>query len=328
MTTYHQGTDFSSNTLRQEGPSEPVKVVEISALVVLRIVKHAHDNHPDPVTGPLLGLDDSGTVYVTDCFGYPQALDDEMSGDAFQMEALRCLREVNSDCNITGWYQSTFMGSFLNDTLIDTQYLYQQQIPQSVVLVFDPLQLSVGLKAFKALQLKPSFMTKYAEAKRTNGPLPEASSMSIFDEVEIKIVNPVLVQSYLNDMDIFCTKSELAALDLENQSYMEKNIAFLLDSLDYLGNEQSKMQYYERMAVRQAQQQKSFMERRRLENAARRDRGEDLLAEQEGPAFKRISMPSNLETLLISKQVTTYCNQVNDFASDAFGKLFLVGGLR
>lgn len=152
-------------------------------------------------------------------------------------------------------------------------------------------------------------------------------SAQIFQEIPIKIVNPVLVEAFLLEQaEAKQNVEQFEALDLENQTFLEKNITFLLDSLDYLSSEQQKMQYYERLAVRQAQQQKSFMERRRQENLQRRERGEDLLAEQEGPAFKRIAMPSQVDTLLISSQIQTYCNQIQQFAGDAFGKVFLVGG--
>jgi translation initiation factor 3 subunit H len=153
-----------------------------------------------------------------------------------------------------------------------------------------------------------------------------SASADIFEEVPLKIVSSVLVDAFLLDQQRRKDPNQFDMLDLENQHFLEKNLTFLLDSLEYLGSEQQKLQYYERMAVRQAQQQKSFVERRRQENNARRERGEDLLAEAEGPAFKRVAMPSQVDTILISSQIQTYCNQIQDFAGDSFSKVFLVGG--
>merc|ERR1712224_505354 len=124
------------------------------------------------------------------------------------------------------------------------------------------------------------------------------------------------------------TSVQFESLDLENQSFLEKNVSFLLECLDDLTTEQSKMQYYERQAIRQQMQQKSFEEKRRAENSARRERGQDLLAETEAPAFRRIQLPSQLETLLISNQIQTYCKQINSYASDSFGKLYLSNGFQ
>jgi translation initiation factor 3 subunit H len=38
-------------------------------------------------------------------------------------------------------------------------------------------------------------------------------------------------------------------------------------------------------------------------------------------------MPKRMETLLITNQIHTYCDQVNKFAQGGFAKLFLAGGL-
>jgi translation initiation factor 3 subunit H len=314
---------------------ETITSIELSSLVVLRIAKHCHENMPEPVTGPLLGLDEGPLLYATDCFGYPQKLGDHEEdeggeGSKYQADMLRSLREVNVDCNIVGWYQSTYMGSFLNETVVEAQFVYQSEIPKSVVIVYDPVQASVGKSAFRALRLKADFMKKYKESKNAGeGNVASVPSGDIFYEIPIKIVNPVLVEAFLLEQERradAASGQNFDALDLENQTFLEKNLTFLLDSLDYLSSEQQKMQYYERLAVRQAQQQKAFVDRRRQENVLRRERGEDLVPEQEGPAFKRLAMPSQVDTLLISSQIRTYCNQIHEFSGDAFGKVFLVGG--
>jgi len=316
---------------KTEERDDALTSVEVSALVIMRIVKHCQENLPDPVTGPLLGLDEGATLYATDCFGYPQKLgddDDDDQGQKYQLEMLRNLRDVNVDCNIIGWYQSTYMGSFLNETLVDTQFMYQSEIPKSVVIVYDPLQLAEG-KAFRAFRLQPAFMKKYEANKKallSGGSIQSMTSGEIFQEVPIHIVNSVMVEAFLFDQSHKMHENQFAALDLENQSYLEKNITFLLDSLDYLGSEQQKIQYYERLAVRQAQQQKTFTEKRKQENAARKERGEELLPEEQ--VKQRVQMPSQIDTLLLSNQIQTYCSQIQTFAGDSFGKVYLVGGVQ
>jgi translation initiation factor 3 subunit H len=309
---------------------QSITSVEVSALVVLRIAKHCDENMPEPVTGPLLGLDEGPLLYATDCFGYPQRLDDDDDGDGskYQAEMLRALRDVNVDCNIIGWYQSTSMGSFMTETLVDTQYIYQSEIPKSVVIIYDPLQTSVGKGAFKAFRLTKEFVEKEKKSRAGKEDVlaTPSKTQGIFEEVPLRIVNSVLVDAFLLDQERRRKAVKFEALDLENQPFMEKNLTFLLDSLEYLGSEQQKLQYYERMAVRQAQQQKSVVEKRRQENMARRERGEDLLAEADGPAIKRIATHGSVETMLISSQIQTYCNQIHDVAGDSFSKVFLVGG--
>ena len=47
----------------------------------------------------------------------PQGADEEDNaaageGEGYQLEMMRCLREINVDNNMVGWYQSTYSGSF------------------------------------------------------------------------------------------------------------------------------------------------------------------------------------------------------------------------
>jgi hypothetical protein len=52
------------------------------------------------------------------------------------MTMLRCCEDVNLDNQAVGWYQSTYMGSFVNLEMIETQFDYQQNIKQSIVIVY------------------------------------------------------------------------------------------------------------------------------------------------------------------------------------------------
>lgn len=51
------------------------------------------------------------------------------------MQMMRCLREVNVDDNSVGWYQSTNMGNFMNQSLIEHQYEFQQALSKSVLII-------------------------------------------------------------------------------------------------------------------------------------------------------------------------------------------------
>ncbi len=86
----------------------------------MKIIKHAKDNLPYLVTGQLLGLDFGAKLEVTDCFPFPNnsaESDEAAEADSvqYQWEMMKCLREVNIDNNTVGWYQSAYLGSFLNE---------------------------------------------------------------------------------------------------------------------------------------------------------------------------------------------------------------------
>lgn len=47
---------------------------------VLKIIKHCRESYPNDVTGQLLGLDEQGTLEVTNCFPFPSDTDENASG--------------------------------------------------------------------------------------------------------------------------------------------------------------------------------------------------------------------------------------------------------
>ncbi|KAH7522892.1 hypothetical protein JRO89_XSUnG0088600 [Xanthoceras sorbifolium] len=74
--------------------------------VILKIIKHCKEFSPALVTGQLLGLDVGTVLEVTNCFPFPiQEEDEEIEADGanYQLEMMRCLREVNVDNNTVGW---------------------------------------------------------------------------------------------------------------------------------------------------------------------------------------------------------------------------------
>ncbi|MCL7028744.1 hypothetical protein MKW94_029264 [Papaver nudicaule] len=98
-----------------EEVAQPLRVVQIEGLAVLKIIKHCKESSPALVTGQLIGLDVGSVLEVTNCFPFPIREEDEeieADGANYQLEMMRCLREVNVDNNTVGWYQSTLLGSF------------------------------------------------------------------------------------------------------------------------------------------------------------------------------------------------------------------------
>ena len=59
---------------QQKTEDQPLRVVQLDAHVVLKIVKHCKEGFPTLVTGQLLGLDSGQILEVTDCFPFPVSL--------------------------------------------------------------------------------------------------------------------------------------------------------------------------------------------------------------------------------------------------------------
>jgi translation initiation factor 3 subunit H len=158
----------------------------------------------------------------------------------------------------------------------------------------------------------------------------------IFEEVPIHLRSSSLANAALyelEDSQLWDPKASVFdSLDLSTNPFLEKNLEFLIEYLDDLSVEQNRFQYYQRNLQRQQAQLALWLQRRRAENMQRRANGEEELPEEEDPLtnnlFKPLSEPSRLESLLITNQINNYCEQVNQFTGQSFGKLFLLNTLK
>lgn len=321
-----------------EEVAAPLRTVQIDGLVVLKIIKHCKECSTALVTGQLLGLDIGSVLEVTNCFPFPsRGTEEEDEADAdganYQLEMMRCLREVNVDNNTVGWYQSTLMGSFQTVELIETFMNYQENIRRCVCIIYDPERSGQGVLAMKALKLQDTFMDLYKSNDFTGEKLREKNLtwVDIFEEIPVKISNSALVSSIMAELetDSPVSQGDYDRLVLSTNPFMEKNLEFLIDCMDDLSMEQQKFQYYYRNLSRQQSQQQAWLQKRRADNMARKAAGEEPLPEEDAsnPVFKPIVEPSRLESYLITNQVANYCDQIKGFSGQSFSKLYLMEGV-
>lgn len=318
-----------------EETTTALRVVQIDGLVALKIIKHCKDSVPQLVTGLLLGLDIGSTLEVTNCFPFPTRggeddEEDDIAASNFQLEMMRSLREVNVDNNTVGWYQSSYMGSYQTQDLIDTFMSYQESIKRCVCIIFDPQRSSQGVLALKALKLKDTFMDLYRAHNTASEKLRESNVTwnDIFEEIPVRLANSVLVSALMTEVEPKAptTQADLDRLSLSTNPFLERNLEYLSECMDDLGLEQQKFQYYQRNLQRQGAQQLAWVQKRRAENAARRAAGEDALPEEDptNPIFKPITEPSRIDSFLITNQISNYCQLMNNFAGPSLSKLYLM----
>jgi len=292
-------------------------------------VKHCHESLPHLAKGSLLGLAvENGVLEITHSFPSPpeskhSSNDDDdtagLEGHEFQLEMMRMLREVNVDNNCVGWYQCMYLGIYSTSSLLDTQLSYQTDLsPNAVVILYDPMQTSHGNLVLKCYRL-----TKAAiKLNSDRGDNSFLNPKEIFEEVPVQLTNPGLVQALLTDIadgvhpsqesdgdyGLYDAKIDTTfdRLDLSTNPYLEKHLEFLCGWVDDLAAEQQKFQYYTRQLSRGNKQ-------------------DNRRSGKEGWASS--DAPRRLESLLISNQIRSYCNQMDKFTTGGLSKLYLADGL-
>jgi translation initiation factor 3 subunit H len=315
--------------------------VHVDALVLLKIMRHCPTADPALRAGSLLGMDVEGVQQVTNCYPLPTMDDDFTDKDmeAYHINMLRMLREVNVDNNCVGWYQTTQLGSFFNQTFIETQYAYQLSLGQdAVVLVYDPMQTSKSSVWLKAFRLTPAFMKMKMLGRDAFGAKAVAQEKltpaDILEEVPVKLRASPIANCLLADMGkeraAAPSSTDFDRLWLSTDPYLEKNLEYMCTWADELGAEMHRLQSHGRYAYRQKQEQARWLAKRTEENKLREEAGEEALPTEDptNPIFKHYPEPSRLESLMISKQIGHYCQQINSFAGMSFSKLFLASSLR
>eukprot|EP01126_Amoeba_proteus_P007812 TRINITY_DN1283_c0_g1_i4.p1 TRINITY_DN1283_c0_g1~~TRINITY_DN1283_c0_g1_i4.p1 ORF type:complete len:311 (+),score=83.25 TRINITY_DN1283_c0_g1_i4:302-1234(+) len=307
----------------------------------MKIVLHCRQNISTLVTGQLLGLEIDGKLHVTDSFPLPIKGDEEGAEDVSQkysLEMLKLLSAVNVDNNLIGWYQSTYLTVHVNQFLIETQFTYQSDTPESVVVTYDPLLASHGNLGLKAFRLTDAAMKLRKENTFSKEKLLELdfTSDDILKEVPIVISSGVLGQTYLSSVmsQDPLLQDQFEYFDLSCNDYLQKNLEVLSYCFSDLQREQGNHANWQRSLARSEGQQHEYIQKRKATNQERKAAGQPLLSEDmrdleiENPSlFKKPVEPSQLESLLIAHRIDTHCERITQFGAQALTKLYVVKAL-
>ncbi|GMH71632.1 hypothetical protein TrST_g1392 [Triparma strigata] len=265
--------------------------------------------------------------------------------DGYQREMMKMLKNVNVDSNVVGWYHSTYLGTFASSTLIETQLSYQLELgDNAVVLLYDPIQTANNSQG--EVVVKAYTLTKEFVEKKERGGKEYINTKNVFKEMTVKVRNPGLVRAALFDLDrnnspaaagasvprTVLTNSQYGAngevdfdrLDLSTNPFLEKNLEFLCQWVDELSSEQSKFQVYARQLLKE--EGGGSVHPIQLRGSSRSNT--TRVHVDKSKRWTDAEAPSRIDALLSNLQLTTYCNNVNDFAERSFSKLFLAGGLQ
>eukprot|EP01064_Diplonema_japonicum_P013422 TRINITY_DN2098_c0_g4_i1.p1 TRINITY_DN2098_c0_g4~~TRINITY_DN2098_c0_g4_i1.p1 ORF type:complete len:303 (+),score=63.15 TRINITY_DN2098_c0_g4_i1:97-1005(+) len=144
------------------------EMVHISALALLKMLKHARAGVPMEVMGLMLGeFVDDYTVRVIDVYSMPQSgnsVSVEAVDPVFQQKMLEMLGQVGRAENCVGWYHShPGFGCWLSSVDVSTAQSFESSTPQQrgVSVVVDPIQSVTGkvvLSAFRTINMQQSIM--------------------------------------------------------------------------------------------------------------------------------------------------------------------------
>ena len=124
--------------------------------------------------------------------------------------------------------------------------------------------------------------------------------------------------------------ADFLRLELNTNPFLEKQLQLLIESIEDLQQETSKLHANERAMQRQKAAHAAYLAKKRAQAFARRERGEELLAEEDlvaSPAFRPVVKFARLDSLLVTNQMGAYLQQLNEFSGQNIVKLWLLHGL-
>lgn len=290
----------------------------------MKIIKHCQEEgHASDVQGVLLGMTKDRRLEITNCYPVPRHTDEEEAEDNdYNFTMMKHLRNINVDQLHVGWYQCSPFGACLSKLeTVDLQYMNQNSIEESVVIMYDPIRTQRGFLSLKAFRLTSLAMSLCKEGEFTTETL-QRHNMSFdkfFEEIPVIIKNSLLTNALVCEMQKQMAPDEgKQFFDMGTISVLEKSVYSLTKCVE----EATRWAYYQRQYMMKQQQITR-------ENAMRQARGEPPLTEEEINKIVRVTAPlQRLEASLNYSQTLNYCQQSSTFASENIAKLFTAKALQ
>ncbi|RDX52072.1 hypothetical protein OH76DRAFT_1400989 [Lentinus brumalis] len=325
----------------------PITSVQLDAIVVSKIVKHAHEAPGSSAHGLLLGLDLDGTLEVSNSFPLPRHGDDDDDKSSkglarYQGSMLRSLKEVQADDSVIGFYQGMTLGSFFNQTLVDTQAIHQERLRHGgIVIVHDISQTARGNASFRAFRLTRAFLDAYKKSNFSTSSLIDhrLTFSSILEEVPLKVRANALVSSFLGALAEAAPSpaaqanpalaSSSAAIPPSytrlnlGTANMPRNLELITEALDNYKTEEGNLAYLQRQIARERVRADAYVAKRKEENASRVAAGLAPLPEEDvSRLFKIPPEPSRLDSMLLLGRIDAYGKSLEETASTGLVKMY------
>ncbi|KAI0704952.1 hypothetical protein BC835DRAFT_709556 [Cytidiella melzeri] len=325
----------------------PITCVQLDGMVVSKIIKHAREAHGTSAHGILLGLDLDGTLEVSNSFPLPHHVNDDddksVKGIArYQASMLRSLKEVQGDDSTVGFYQAMSLGSFYNQSLVETQSVQQDKLRHGgIVVVHDISRTARGNASFRAFRLTRAFLDAF---KRNNFSTDSLIShrltfSSILEEIPIKIRTNSLLGAFLETLTTptpthtaeakpssavssAALPPSFSVLNL-GTSNTAKNLEQVVEALDAYKTEENNLAYNLRQIAREKAKADAHVQKRKDENATRVAQGLAPLPEDDvNRLFKIPPEPSRLESMLLLGRIDACAKTLEETSSVGLVKMY------
>jgi len=153
--------------------TDTAEVVQISALSLLKMLKHGRAGVPMEVMGLMLGeFIDDYTIRVVDVFAMPQSgtsVSVEAVDPVFQTKMLDMLKQVGRPEMVVGWYHShPGFDCWLSNVDVNTQQSFEALNRRAVAVVVDPIQSVKGKVVIDAFRcINPQTLLTGQEPRQT-----------------------------------------------------------------------------------------------------------------------------------------------------------------
>ncbi|CAG9313034.1 unnamed protein product [Blepharisma stoltei] len=302
--------------------------VKLEGTVLLKLIQHCQDTDSTAI-GQLIGLESSNSLEVTNCFSLPSNSSiGPQELEEYSKKMCEQLKDLFFENSVIGWYQRSDEGAFLDISSIEYQYNMQIEIPNAVMVVYDPVIFVSGGFPLKAYRLTQEFLDFFSEEEFTTqrAAALKVDSTKVFSEIPLRIENSMLTNAFL--AQYAPDPYEVADKDCY-EPFIKKHLEALYQGLDELVERQQKQYGYAKAVQRQKQQQKAHEAQRAAENKKREERGEPLLelTEGTGSLYRMIPPPSRLESLLVSQQLNSLSEELQEFCGESQAKVDLLMSL-
>jgi len=296
--------------------SNPIKEVYVDAMVVLKIIKHAHEETTDAAQGGLLGLVKDSTLEVTNCFPFPNQNKPEnidLDFEQYQTDIIRNLRRVNSDYLQVGFYDSSF-----NRSLAQSMVPYQLSgVEESIALVYDQALALQGYISLKAFRLTPAALENLKNEDYFSPDSAKQANLNfenLLEELPVVFRNSHLVNSLLCEIDEQTKLSTKANtfLDLGTSGNLERQLRSLIDGVDEFATD----------AMRYTNYQKQLQRQQGRRNQRDSNRRTDIY-DEDFERMTKLYSQSRRSALVNASEINNQCDNISQFAVQGLAKLFM-----